>query len=92
MRPTLKDVLEMVAQYEVHQRDLSRTRNLGDVETDRQRIRIHKHLSLREKLNTLIHEALHAYYFDMGHRHSERTVVRDTNRLMREIYGQEYGK
>jgi len=92
MRLRLKDVLEVLAQYEVHQRDLTQQGLAGDIDTTKSRIRIHLKLALRERVGTLIHEAVHAYYIDMGHIHTERSVEIETKRLMKELYGSEYGR
>ena len=84
-RPGLPDLIEIIAQYEVYQRQLPK-RLSGDVDYDNLKIRINKKQTSRDKTATLIHEAIHVYYMDRGWDAPEKIIVRQEKRLMKEWY------
>jgi len=89
LRPELKDVLELIVQYDVRQRERMPRKNIaGFIDSGKMEILIRRKQSVMQKVDTLIHEAIHAYYFDRGVNVSEEKVEEDTRRLMRELYGE----
>ena len=90
MGPKLKDIIEIMAQYNVRQ--VSRMKDCGDIDANKKLIRIDSKQTPIARTATLIHEAIHGYYFDREIRHTEKRVQVDTTRLMRELYGSDYGK
>jgi len=83
--PKLKDVLEIIVQSKVEQTDLMSQMGLFGMYSDG-KIYIEPNLPVRQKVETLIHEALHGYYFSFGEGEVEAKVKRETSRLMRQLY------
>ena len=90
MGPKLKDIIEIMAQYNVRQ--VSRMKDCGDIDANKKLIRIDSKQTPIARTATLIHEAIHGYYFDREIIHTKKRVNEEMNKLMRELYGNEYGK
>jgi len=87
MKPTLKDIVELIAQYDVRQMERMPRKNIaGYIDSGKMEILIRRKQSVMQKVDTLIHEAIHAYYFDRGVNISEEKVIEDTKRLMKNLY------
>ena len=83
-RPRVQDVLEIIAQYSTGFKRMNN--KFGEVIYDDMRIWIHLDLTAKEKLDTLIHEGVHAWYHSRGMTQTEKKVTNDTKRIMGEWY------
>ena len=88
-RPEIKDLLSIIAQYEVVHKELSRTQKVithGEVDFYEMKIYIDPRQTNRDMLSTLIHEAIHVYYNDYGIDPSEKKVISEERRIMNKLY------
>ena len=87
-RINLRDLLEIIAQSEVNQR--RRLENAGwsyaHATTKPDKILIARDQTVRQKVDTLIHEAIHLYYAKYDIKHTEDQVIRQTRIIMRRLY------
>ena len=91
MTPKIQNLLEIIVQHDVLLRQLH-GRIDGDVDYERMRIRIDPRQTIVQRIDTLIHEALHAYYRDQGSDVCEQRILRETTQIMRILYDDKYGK
>ena len=87
-RINLRDLLEVIAQAEVIQR--RRLENAGwsyaHTTTKPNKILIARDQTVRQKVDTLIHESIHLYYALHNIEHTEDQVIRQTRIIMRRLY------
>jgi len=77
------DLLKVLVNYEVVHTEFPQSFGLlGLTDEKERRIYIEKRQIEREKLDTLIHELIHAYYFSLNKNISEKRVIRETSRLI----------
>lgn len=86
MTPELHEILELIVQHDVLLTDLPRN-VYGDVNFDKMRIRINPRQTVVQRVDTLLHEAVHVYYFERGIDVSEERVIRETSKLIKRLYG-----
>lgn len=85
----VKGFLELLVQHEVILTDMPRSLQLhGEVENDRIYIDIKQ--TIIERVGTLVHEVLHAYYDSRQIEINESQVESETTKIMRILYGPDY--
>lgn len=82
--PRLVDLLEIIATSEVKQKRKSDC--YGEIDYSNLSIHIDPRQTAREKVNTLLHEAIHAYYTSNRTKQSENQIIRDAERITRRLY------
>ena len=91
MTPKITDLLEIIVQHDVLLRQIP-GRLDGDIDYEKMRIRIDPRQTMVKRVDTLIHEALHAYHVDLGSDTCEQTILRETTQIMRQLYGDNYAR
>jgi hypothetical protein len=81
----LASLLETLSTYEVNQSFLRAY--YGKCWMESRLIQIRVGLTPRQGADTLIHESLHAYYYDLGIDASETRVRKETREIMGWLYG-----
>jgi len=84
-KPKLFNILEMIVQSKIEKTEILEGMGLAGMYQDG-KIYINPNQVIRQQVETLIHESLHAYYFSHGEGKVEKKVQRETDRLMRELY------
>ena len=90
-RINVRDLFEVIAQSEVNQR--RRLENAGwsyahsTTSTKPDKILIARDQTVRQKVDTLIHESIHLYYAKYDIEHTEEQVIKQTTIIMRRLYG-----
>ena len=90
MTPKLTEILEIIVQNDILLRRIP-GRLDGDVNYEKMRIRINPRQTIVQRVDTLIHEALHGYYWDRGVDVAESRILRETTKIMEQLY-EGYGK
>lgn len=87
----VRDILELIAEGEVHQR--RRLKNAGwsyahsRTSTRPDEILIARDQTRRQKVDTLVHEAVHLYSARHELDFEERDIIKHTKIIMRRMYG-----
>lgn len=84
MKRRLRELLETLVEYEVMQLRLKKL--YGEVYYEDKVIYLNKDCRIKTKVDTLLHEALHAYYQKNGEDVTEKRVLHETGVLMRWLY------
>jgi hypothetical protein len=85
-----RDLVRVCAEYDIRHTDaplltLDEARCCGVCMHDERQIWIVNNMVSREKIETFVHEALHAHYHLIGERASERRVAQETNDLVKKL-------
>lgn len=84
----LVNLLEIIASSNMKQADLPKN-TYGMAHYQDMLIEISIHQTPRARVATLIHEALHFYYWEKNIKRSERSIEAEAQRITKRLYGKQ---
>jgi len=77
-----RDLIDILCDFDLIHRDMN---VLGKIDFDAQIIYIKPQIR-RDMRDTIIHELLHAYYYNLGIERTEEQIEKETSKLYNQIY------